>query len=74
MSGETFYFLEKCLLSILKFCALNNLLFFYDLLIGPYIQLSWNVLFSRNLIGQLGLLCDLGDSSHTVLLILLNAF
>ena len=29
LSGETFCFLEKCLLSIFKFDALNNLLFFF---------------------------------------------
>ena len=37
LSGETFCFLEKRLLSICKFCASSNLLFFffYKLLIGP---------------------------------------
>ena len=35
LSGEAFCFLEKCLLSISKFCALSNLLFFYELVIGP---------------------------------------
>ena len=29
LSGETFCFLEKLLLSIIKFCALSDLLFFY---------------------------------------------
>ena len=28
LSGETFCFLEKCLLLICKFCASSNLLFF----------------------------------------------
>ena len=36
LSGETFCSLEKRLLSICKFCASSNLLFFfYKLLIGP---------------------------------------
>ena len=35
LSGETFCFLEKFLLSIFKFRALSNLLFSYELLIGP---------------------------------------
>ena len=36
LSGETFCFLEKRLLSICKFCASSNFLFFfYKLLIGP---------------------------------------
>ena len=36
LSGETFCFLEKRWLSIFKFCASSNLLFFfYKLLIGP---------------------------------------
>ena len=35
LSGEAFCSLEKCLLSIFKFCALSNLLFFYELVIGP---------------------------------------
>ena len=34
MSGETFCFLEKRLLSICKFRASSNLLFFYELVIG----------------------------------------
>ena len=29
LSGETFCFLEKLLLSIIKFCASSDLLFFY---------------------------------------------
>ena len=35
LSGETFFFLEKNLLSIFKICASCDLLFFYELLIGP---------------------------------------
>ena len=38
LSGETFCFLEKCLLSIFKFDALSNFLFvcfFFDFPIGP---------------------------------------
>ena len=35
LSGETFSFLEKFLLSIFKFRALSNLLFSYELLIDP---------------------------------------
>ena len=35
LSGETFCLIEKCLLSMFKFCASNNLLFYYKLLIGP---------------------------------------
>ena len=37
LSGEKFCFLEKQLLSIIKFCASSNLLFcfFYELLISP---------------------------------------
>ena len=35
LSGEKFCFLEKYLLSIFKFCASSNLLFFYQLLIDP---------------------------------------
>ena len=55
LSGETFCFLEKRLLSIFKFCASSHLLFFfYELLIGPQPTFFWNVLlFSCNLIGQL---------------------
>ena len=34
LSGETFCFLQKRLLSICKFCASCNLLFFYELVIG----------------------------------------
>ena len=34
LSGETFFFLEKRLLSICKFRASSNLLFFYELGIG----------------------------------------
>ena len=35
LSGETFCFHENFLLSIFKFHALSNLLFSYELLIGP---------------------------------------
>ena len=35
LSGEKFCFLEECLLSIFKFCTSSNLLFFYELLVGP---------------------------------------
>ena len=35
LTGETFSFLEKRLLSIFKFCAASNFFFFYELLIGP---------------------------------------
>ena len=49
LTGETFCFLEKRLLS-------SNLSFSYELLIGPC-HLPWNVLlFSCNLIGQLCLM------------------
>ena len=34
LSGETFHFLKKCLLSIFKSCASSTLLFCYELLIG----------------------------------------
>ena len=34
-SFETFCLLEKSLLSLFKFCASSNILFFYELLIGP---------------------------------------
>ena len=34
LSGVTFCFLEKRLLSLCKFCASSNLLFFYELVIG----------------------------------------
>ena len=44
--GETFSFLEKCLLSIFKFCALSKLFFFYERLIGPRPAFSeFNVIF-----------------------------
>ena len=44
--GETFSFLEKCLLSIFKFCALSKLFFFYERLIGPRPTFSeFNVIF-----------------------------
>ena len=35
LSGKTFCFLKKRFLLICKFCALSNLLFFYEQLIGP---------------------------------------
>ena len=35
LSGETFCFLEKHLLSIFNFCASSNILFSYELLISP---------------------------------------
>ena len=35
LPGEKFCFLEKRLLPIFKFCASSNLLFSYELLIGP---------------------------------------
>ena len=36
LSGETFCFHEKRLLSIIKFCAVSNFnIVFYELLIGP---------------------------------------
>ena len=44
--GETFSFLEKCLLSIFKFSALSKLFFFYERLIGPRPTFSeFNVIF-----------------------------
>ena len=35
LSFETFCFLKKRFLSLFKFCALSNLLFFHELLTGP---------------------------------------
>ena len=35
LSGETFRFFEKHLLSIFNFCASSNILFSYELLINP---------------------------------------
>ena len=35
LSGETFRFLEKHLLSIFNFCVSSNILFSYELLISP---------------------------------------
>ena len=64
LSGETFCFIEKHLLSVFKFCA-SSKWFYYELLIGDN-QLSWNILlFSCNLIGQL-CLSGPGYSSCTV--------
>ena len=68
LSGETFCFLEKCLLSIFKFDALSNLFFFFPTSWLVLNQLSWNVLlFSCDPIGQ-PCLSDPGYSSHTVIL------
>ena len=71
LSGETFCFLEKCLLSIFKFDALSNFLFvcfFFSTSWLVHNQLSWNVLlFSCDPIGQ-PCLSDPGYSSRTVIL------
>ena len=54
LSGETLCFLEKRLLSLLKFCAMSKLLFSYELLIGPLPTfLECILLFTCDLIGQL---------------------
>ena len=65
-SGETFCFLENCLLSKFKFCSISNVFFFTSFWLA-YHQLSWNVLlFSCNPVGQL---CLSGPSysSRTVI-------
>ena len=56
LTGETFFLLEKRLLSTIKCCASSNLLFFYKLLIGPRPTFSECIVItciSRNPIGQL---------------------
>ena len=71
LSGETFGFLEKCLLSIFKFDALSNFLFvclFFSTSWLVLNQLFLNVLlFSCDPIGE-PCLSDPGYSSHTVIL------
>ena len=68
LSGGTVCFLEKCLLSIFKFDALNNLSFFFPTSWLILNQLSWNVLlFSCYPIGQL-CLSDPSYNSSTVIL------
>ena len=68
LSGGTVCFLEKCLLSIFKFDALNNLSFFFPTSWLVLNQLSWNVLlFSCYPIGQL-CLSDPSYNSSTVVL------
>ena len=51
--GETICFLEKLSVSIFKFCALGNLLFFYEMLIGPQTTFLEFIVFFCNPIGQL---------------------
>ena len=66
LSGETFCFLEKRLLSVFKFCASSNLLFLLRAADWPTTNFFWNVLlFSCNLIGQL-CLSGLGYCGRTV--------
>ena len=48
-----------------KHCALSNLLFFYELLIGPQPTFSECIVISKNLIGQL-CLSGPGYSSRTL--------
>ena len=72
LSGETFGFLEKCLLSIFKFDALSNFLFVCLFFSTSWLilnQLSLNVLlFSCDPIGE-PCLSDPGYSSRTVIII-----
>ena len=65
LSGETLCFLEKRLLSLLKFCAMSKLLFSYELLIGPLPTfLECILLFTCDLIGQLCLRWPQSQYSH----------
>ena len=67
-SGKTFYFLEKSVLLIFKFCPLSKLMFcffFYELLISPQPTFSECIVILMQYTGQL-CLSGPGYSCRTV--------